>query len=431
MNFLAFLGVLVSFWRFVVMAVPAFTEEIGRTTVNSPSTGFVPVQQEEVDFLGTAPIPAKAYYDPAWYELERQAIFMRSWINVGHICELPEPGNFIHRKLEFAATSLLIVRGKDGEVRAFHNACTHRGTQLVREEQGKRTSFSCPYHRWTFGQDGALISAPDFDGFHVTKEQCALNAVRTEILAGLIFVNLDVDAASLRDEVGDFADEMETLPVARATEFTEYTYELDANWKIAYDNFQENYHLRFIHPRSAESGTGPDNPFGYPSRYRFRGPHRGQTIWFNPQAVPRGPVQVAGFTTAAEALAGKGLMDSPHGNEYFGLFPTFFMLGSPIQNFSHVLYPLEAGKTRGVIRLYWAGEAETASELFARHTCINMMRDLHAEDVDVIEDGYAGLASGVIEHIHFQTQEALCRHLYNTVAEKVAAFQDRTANEVS
>lgn len=391
--------------------------------MNSPQTGFVPVPQAEVDFLGTEPVPAKPYYDPEWYELERKAVFLKSWINVGHVCEVPKAGDFIHRTLEFANASLIIVRGKAGEVRTFHNACTHRGTRLVREAHGHRANFRCPYHSWTFGQDGALLSAPDFDGFHVAKDLCALKQVRTEVLAGLIFVNFDPDAAPLRDQLGDFADEMESVPVARATEFSEYTYELNANWKIAYDNFQENYHLRFIHPRSGEGGTGPDNPYGYPSRYRFRGDHRGQTIWFNPEATPRGPVQTAGFISGAVSLAGKGLMDTPNGREYYGLFPTFFMLGNPLQNFSHVIYPLDAGRTRGVIRMYWVGEAANASELFARHAGLTMMRDLHAEDIDVIEDGYAGLASGAIEHIHFQTQEALCRHLYNTVGEKVRAYQ--------
>jgi len=77
-----------------------------------------------------------------------------------------------------------------------------------------------------------------------------------------------------------------------------------------------------------------------------------------------------------------------------------------------------------VIRMYWVGEAQNASELFARQAGLTMMRDLHAEDIDVIEDGYAGLAGGAIEHIHFQTQESLCRHLYNTVCEKVRLWQE-------
>jgi phenylpropionate dioxygenase-like ring-hydroxylating dioxygenase large terminal subunit len=393
--------------------------------VNSPPTGFNPVPQAEVDFLGTQPVPARPYHDPEWYELERKAVFLRSWINLGHVCEVPEAGDFIHRDLEFAKASLLVVRGRDGEVRTFHNACTHRGTRLVREAQGHRTNFRCPYHSWTFGYDGALLSAPDFDGFHVAKADCALKQVRTEVVAGLIFVNFDPAAAPLRGQLGDFAEEMETIPVARATEFSEYTYELKANWKIVYDNFQENYHLRFIHPRSGLGGTGPDNPFGYPSRYRFRGDHRGQTIWYNPEVQPRGPVQVGGFMAGATALAGRGLLETPAGREYYGLFPSFFMLGNPLQNFSHVVYPVDAGTTRGVIRMYWVGEAENASELFARHAGLTMMRDLHAEDIDVIEDGYAGLAGGAIDHIHFQTQEALCRHLYNTVSEKVRAWQEQ------
>ena len=127
--------------------------------------------------LGTDPVPARYYYDPEWYELERKAVWMRSWLNVGHVCELPEPGSFIRRELEFAKASILIVRGKDGEIRAFHNACTHRGTQLTGEACGKKNTFSCPYHMWTFGTDGGLISAPDFERFYTTKEAVALKQV--------------------------------------------------------------------------------------------------------------------------------------------------------------------------------------------------------------------------------------------------------------
>ena len=88
---------------------------------------------KQVEWMGTDPIPARAYYDPEWFELERQAIFMRSWIEVGHVCELPEPGSWIRRELEFANASILIVRGKDNQIRAFYNACTHRGTQLAHD----------------------------------------------------------------------------------------------------------------------------------------------------------------------------------------------------------------------------------------------------------------------------------------------------------
>src|SRR5690606_22475149 len=93
--------------------------------------------------LGTGPIPAAAYYDPAYFALECEAVFRRVWQQVGHVCELPEPGSFIVRELEALKASILIVRGRDGEIRAFHNVCTHRGTQLVAESSGKKGGFTC------------------------------------------------------------------------------------------------------------------------------------------------------------------------------------------------------------------------------------------------------------------------------------------------
>ena len=94
----------------------------------------------------------------------------------------------------------------------------------------------------------------------------------------------------LREWLGDYADMLDQMPVAQATTFSEYTYDIAANWKLTYDNFQENYHLRFIHPRSGGAATGDDNPFGYPASVGFNGPHRTQQIWTNPQpAVKRVP----------------------------------------------------------------------------------------------------------------------------------------------
>src|SRR6516164_4425698 len=98
---------------------------------------FEPVSAESLAWLGTGPIPAAPYYDPAYYELEREAVFRRSWLHIGHVCELPEPGSFIRREVEVLKASVLVVRGRDGVIRAFHNVCTHRGTQLVEATEGK------------------------------------------------------------------------------------------------------------------------------------------------------------------------------------------------------------------------------------------------------------------------------------------------------
>ncbi len=394
--------------------------------MNIDSQKFEPVAGERVAFLGTDPVPAKPYYDAAWFELERESVFRRSWMQIGHVCELPESGSFIRRELEVLNASLLIIRGKDGAIRAFHNVCTHRGTQLVGEASGKRATFSCPYHMWTFGGDGALLSAPDFERFGLEKKDCALKSVALDICAGLIFVNFAQNPVPLREWLGDLADQMETLPVARATHYSEYVYTIGANWKLTYDNFQENYHLRFIHTKTGEAAFAPENPFGYPKDFGFHDPHRTQTIWSNPEVKPKYTLATA-YARALPGASESGILNTPYGRQYFALFPSFFMLGSPLQNFVHVVYPISATQSRGVIRLYWVGADRNASERFAREAMMVTARDVHSEDVAVIEAGQRGLSSGALDHIHFQEQEALCRHLFNMVEAAVARYQAEQA----
>jgi phenylpropionate dioxygenase-like ring-hydroxylating dioxygenase large terminal subunit len=382
-----------------------------------------PSSDSEEAALGTEPIPAKPYYDPAYFELEREAIFRRTWLQVGHMSEIAEPGSFIVRPLEFANASILIVHGADGKVRAFHNVCTHRGTQLVLEESGKKPAFSCKYHAWTFNHDGTLRGAPDFERFYVDKSKCGLPEVAVDVCAKLIFVNLDKSPKqTLREFLGPLAAQLEGVHVARATHFSEYTYEIDANWKLTYDNFQENYHLRFIHPRSGAAAGGAENPFGYPTKYGFHGPHRTQTIWTNPAPAIK-PLQGFAFGKAARAAMADGSANTPQGREYFALFPNFFILGSPMTPFSHCVMPLGAGRSRGVIRMYWIGADNSASMRFAREYAMATALDVHAEDRAVIEAGHRGLASGALEHIHFMSQEVLCRHLFQSVNKAVEAYK--------
>jgi phenylpropionate dioxygenase-like ring-hydroxylating dioxygenase large terminal subunit len=371
--------------------------------------------------LGTDPVPARYYFEPEWFELERKAVFMRTWLNIGHVCELPEAGSFIRREIEFARASLLIVRGKDGEIRAFHNVCPHRGTQLTQEACGRRPTFSCPYHMWTFGSDGKLISAPDFERFYVSKDQAGLKQVALEVCGGLIFICFQPQQ-SLREYLGPLAARLETVAAAQATTFHEYVYDIDANWKLTYDNFQENYHLRFIHPRTAEATFDPANPFGYPASFGLCGEHRTQTIWNNPNAR-YGQTMLHAFAKLMPRLAADGLLALPDPQDYLALFPNFFLLCNPGTHFLHTVLPIGPEKSRGVIRLYWKGEDETASVRFAREFAMAATRDIHTEDVAVIEAGQRGLSSGALENIHFQEKEVLCRHLIEMVVARVKALQ--------
>jgi phenylpropionate dioxygenase-like ring-hydroxylating dioxygenase large terminal subunit len=394
--------------------------------MNAPTPVYTS-PDDQVAWLGTDPIPAKPYYDPEWFELERQAIFLRTWIQVGHVSELPRPGTWIKRDLEFANASILIVRGKDGEIRAFHNLCTHRGTQLVEEDSGKGSTFLCPYHAWNYGDDGRLIAAPDFDRFDLTKEDCRIPGVAVDTCAGLVFVNFAAQPEqSLREFLGGFAEGLESLPLAKATTFHEYVYDIDANWKITYDNFQENYHLRQVHSQTGIATIHPDNRFGYPNQYGFDGPHRTQTIWNNPEPTIT-PMQGINFAISARLAAEEGILGGPNDRTYFATFPNLFIIGTPVQHFSHTVYPISATKSRGVIRLYWVGEDDTASRRYAREYMMCALRDVHTEDVNIITRAQKGLSSGVLKHIHFMNMEGLCRHLYQQVAQRVEAYRAEVA----
>jgi len=390
--------------------------------MNIKSEHFQPVPKEQLASIGTEPVPAGPYYEPEFFELEREAIFKKSWIHIGHSCEVPEPGSFIVRPFEIANASILVTRTKDGDIRAFHNVCPHRGTQLVDEANGNRSRFSCPYHAWTFSNEGDLISAPDFERFYVEKDQCGLKEISADVCAGFLFINLDKSPSqSLSEFIGPLAKELEKTPHAKATTFAEYIYEVDANWKLTYDNFQENYHLRYIHPRSGEMAGGPENPFGYPEKYGFYGPHRTQTIWSNPNATPR-PFQGFAYGKTAQSVMEDGV-SMADAKEYYGIFPNLFLFGNPMTPFVQHIVPLAHNKTRSVIRLYWIGDDNSASKRFARESAMATALDIHSEDRAVIERGQMGLASGALSHIHFQSQEVLCRHLYNEVTTRVEAYK--------
>jgi phenylpropionate dioxygenase-like ring-hydroxylating dioxygenase large terminal subunit len=380
------------------------------------------IGKNDYAWLGQDPIPAAPYYDPAYFARECEAVFKNSWINIGHVCEIPDPGSFIVRVIEAARASVLIVRGKDGKIHAHYNVCPHRGTELVAEEKGRRATFSCPYHKWTFGADGRLISAPDFERFYVAKEACSLPPVSADVCGGLIFINFKAEPAqTLRDFLGDIADRLDGFVVARAVDFSEYFYEIEANWKVNYDNFQENYHLRFIHPHTGASAIGPENPFGYPVNYEFFGPHRTQSLWKNPDMEPPPPVLAHAMQKAAAFAAPVNAGQPPQGKVDYKIFPNLFMIGQAAYFFTHSIMPLAVNKTRGIVRLYWTGEESCASERFAREFLTAMMRDIHAEDFGVISAGQKGLSSGVLKTINFQVHEVLCRHFFKQVNDRVDA----------
>ncbi len=197
--------------------------------------------------LPTIALEADLYVDPAVAAREQQAIFERSWQLAGHVADVAEAGSYLTARA--GAESVLVIRGEDGELRAFRNVCRHRATRL-REGRGTcGKALRCPYHGWTYRTDGRLIGVPEGRGFPgLKKADLPLLPARVEVFSGLVFVNLDADAAPLRDSLDGLEARLAPYGLERLERFTESTSRQPANWKIVADNYLEGYHVPIAHP---------------------------------------------------------------------------------------------------------------------------------------------------------------------------------------
>ena len=192
-------------------------------------------------------LPAAYYTDPRILAQEREKVFFRSWLFVGHVTDVPNKGDYF--ATEIFDQSVIIIRGADLELRAFYNVCRHRGHELLKGS-GCVSRITCPYHAWTYGLDGSLGRVRNADrvkGFD--PGDYPLRPVGIETLCGLIFVNLDPatrplaeQAHGLEAEIRGFAVKSEHLVHAHRTEHV-----IACNWKIAVENWSECYHCTVVH----------------------------------------------------------------------------------------------------------------------------------------------------------------------------------------
>lgn len=199
------------------------------------------------DPLHSMTLPSIYYTSPEIADKERENLFFRSWLYVGHVCDIPSPGSYFTTRI--FDQGIVVVRGQDMAVRAFYNVCRHRGHELL-QGSGTTARIVCPYHAWRYGLDGRLHGVRNEDhvkGFK--REDFPLSAVRIETLAGLVFVNLDLDAAPLAaqaagldTEIREFAPNCDELARAHRT-----SHVMACNWKIAVENWSECYHCAVVH----------------------------------------------------------------------------------------------------------------------------------------------------------------------------------------
>ena len=389
---------------------------------------------ESCEHLGTGPVPVEPFISPEYFELERERIFRRTWINVGRVQEIPNSGDYFVRNIAAGKASVIIIRGRDNVIRAFHNVCSHRGNKMVWNDSGNCPRLTCNFHGWVYGLDGELRAVPDeAHFFNIDKKEHGLTPVALDVWEGFIFVNLNPKPTeTLAEFLGEFGKNISGWPFEELTNCFRHKVEINCNWKVAMNVFQEGYHVPFIHRSSVpDSAAGPKNPFCRPVGMLFYKLHSVISLYRNPEprlndmdhlVAKYGP----GYRNRAVTLTNLPRGVNPARSDQWGfdshtVFPNFLLhlWGNGTYN-SFAFWPLTVNKCILEARSY-SKPPRTAGERFGREYNRMVLRSALTEDVATLEQVQPMIESGAKTHFILQRTESAIRHHCNVVDEFVRA----------
>jgi len=394
--------------------------------------------------LGRGPISLEDSVCPAFYEKEREHVFRKTWLYVGRVEQLPKKGSYFTRELAMLNTSVLLVRGRDDVVRAFHNICPHRGNKLVwqddpfRESRGTVPLLYCRFHGWRYDLDGSLIAPTrrdlllDFDA-----DSCRIPAIRCEVWEGFIFINVDPEGTeSLRTYLGEFAAGIEGYPFAGPHQVYRFRAELACNWKIFMDGFAESYHGPYLHANSFGALTevarlDRANPYTDALAFQLEGPHRMFSFYGEPsrqtpfsrpiecltESSPAGPWDKKAATGPLPPGLNPTRSDS-YGFDSFQFFPNFVLIFSSSGFTTHAHWPTGPHSHVVEIEMFFRPPT-THRERIAQELTVSFLNDIVLEDASPLEGMQAMLNSGALREFHANDEEILVRHLHKVVGDYV------------
>ena len=201
-------------------------------------------------------IPAKRYYDPEFFELEKKMLWPRVWQMACRLEEIPTTGDFV--VYDILDQSVIVVRVDENTIKAYHNHCRHRGVELVKD-RGRRTGgFVCPFHGWRWdlsGKNTFVYEPGAFSKKNMCEADLALREVRLETWGGCAFINFDDNAPPLKPSLGHFGESMEGWKVEDLRTEWWLSARLPCNWKLAMEAFHEGYHVATTHPQLLPPGV--------------------------------------------------------------------------------------------------------------------------------------------------------------------------------
>ncbi len=362
-------------------------------------------------------LPNAVYTDPAVFDLERKEIFSKSWTAIGFASDVPDRGSAM--PVSLAGIPLLMLRGRDRQLRVFHNVCRHRGHPLVGEKCSLKGSIVCPYHSWTYNLEGELKGTPNIGGAGVNdhegfdKADFGLNEVRSHVWMDVVFVDLSGEVPAFEDHFSSLIDRWEGFWGKDGEQKFHYPqshadieFSLKTNWKFPVENYVESYHLPCLHPE-LNSYSRIEDHYHIMEGDLFGG--QGSLVYdFESQAKISMP-KLDAWPKDQEKVA-----------EYIAVYPNL-LLGIQVDHlFAVIVNPVTFEQTDERMRIYVLDAATGADHEAQRKIMHDGWKLVFSQDVDAVEGMQTGRHSPAYDGGVFSpVLDNPTHHFHNWVARRL------------
>jgi Rieske 2Fe-2S family protein len=340
------------------------------------------VKRTDIALLGAQTLPGRYFTSPEIFAEESEKIFLQRWLCVGREERIARPGQYFLQTI--GAESVIVLRDRHNQVRAFYNVCRHRGTRLCEEHEGQFAgTIQCPYHAWTYALDGQLVGAPSADTIEdFDKAEWPLHPVAVATWEGFIFINLAAAPEPFAEAFAPLLGRFSRFNLPALAAYRRIDYDLACNWKFVVQNYSECYHCPLVHPALVKLSppTSGENDL-------FTGPFLGGYMDI---------VDASESLTLSGRSCGVMVSDLPQDDlkrvYYYSLFPNMLLSLHPDYVMYHTIWP--KGPASTLVTCEWLFHPDTlGNPAFNPQDGVDFWDLTNRQDWHVCELSQAGVQS--------------------------------------
>jgi glycine betaine catabolism A len=351
---------------------------------------ILPFRRTSETFVsGARTLPQEYFVSPNVFAEEQEKIFGRQWILIGRASDLAVPGDYF--LAEIGRESIIILRDKSGEIRAFFNVCRHRGARMCEESSGRLSAIQCPYHAWTYSLDGRLTGAPDMAA-DFDKAAYSLAPVKLGVWEGFVFINLADSPLLLENWFAPLKGKFSEWNLSEVRRSSRIDYDIQANWKLMFQNYSECYHCSGVHPeltRLSPSDSAENDLCAGPFLGGFMTVEKGRSL-----------------TNSGKACA---LPIADRGSNrvfYYSIFPNMLLSLHPDYVMVHTLRPISPERTTISCEWFFAPNAFDRED-FNPNDAVEFWDMVNRQDWHVCELSQQGISSRAYRSGPYSPRESI------------------------